>query len=282
MNRTDLDGLGYRGKTVVMTGGASGLGQAAARILGELGATVHIADIAEPATPHASFHKLDLSDFDSVRNTCAKMRDSIGNFDFLFPIAGIPPHTFGPLHCMAVNYAGTRLFTEEMLPALSDGGTVGLIASTAGRNWVNYLADHLETLKISSPKAILAHFDAHPEKLRDGYSSSKELLIVWVQQIAIALGQQRRIRINCTAPCPIDTPFMETTGQHSGIDFHNNYPYPLLGRMASAQEQAWSFLLLSSPLNGSVTGATLFTDQGFAGGLLTGALAPPTFYRPAN
>lgn len=30
MNRSDLDGLGYRGKTVVITGGASGMGEAAA------------------------------------------------------------------------------------------------------------------------------------------------------------------------------------------------------------------------------------------------------------
>lgn len=35
-----LDGLGYRGKTVVITGGASGMGEQVARILGELGAKV--------------------------------------------------------------------------------------------------------------------------------------------------------------------------------------------------------------------------------------------------
>ena len=34
----NLDGLGYDGKTVVVTGGASGMGEATARFLGELGA----------------------------------------------------------------------------------------------------------------------------------------------------------------------------------------------------------------------------------------------------
>ena len=128
MSRSDLDGLGYRGKTVVMTGAASGLGEAAARFLGDMGATVHVADIAEPRVPHASFTQLDLSDFDGLRRACADLRQ-LGPIDFLFPIAGIPPHSFGPLHCMVVNYVGTRLFTEEMLPAVRDGGTVGLIAS---------------------------------------------------------------------------------------------------------------------------------------------------------
>jgi hypothetical protein len=44
--------------------------------------------------------------------------------------------------------------------------------------------------------------------------------------------------------------------------------------MPTAEEQAWSLLLLSSPLNASVTGAVLATDQGNVGGTLTGALRP--------
>jgi NAD(P)-dependent dehydrogenase (short-subunit alcohol dehydrogenase family) len=44
----DLDGLGYQGKTVVVTGGSSGMGEATARILGDLGAVVHIVEIQPP------------------------------------------------------------------------------------------------------------------------------------------------------------------------------------------------------------------------------------------
>jgi len=278
MSRTDLDGLGYRGAKVVLTGGASGMGEAATRILGELGASVHVADIAEPMVDHESFIRTDLSDPANVEAS-ARALNELGPIDFLFPLAGIPPHTFGALHCMMVNYAGTRQFTELMLPAVKDGGTVGFIASTAGRNWRDHLADHLEAIKLGSPAEIRAFYAANPDKLRDGYSSSKELLIVWAQQVAISLAEERHIRINGIAPCPVDTPFMASTEENTGIDFHNDYPYPLLGRMASAEEQAWSLLLLSSPLNASVTGTTLFTDQGIAGGWLTGSLAPPS-YRP--
>jgi NAD(P)-dependent dehydrogenase (short-subunit alcohol dehydrogenase family) len=182
---------------------------------------------------------------------------------------------------MVVNYIGTRLFTEEMLPALRDGGAVGLVASTAGREWQDHLDEHLETLAMDDPDAVRARFEASPELLRDGYSPSKELLIVWAQQVAIELGK-RGIRINTIAPCPIDTPFMEATCKNTGIDFHNDYPHPLLGRMASAEEQAWALLLLSSPLNAATTGATLMTDQGLAGGWLTGSLAPPNYARKAQ
>src|SRR5688572_16161434 len=113
MSRNDLDGLGYRGKTVVMTGGASGMGEAAARLLGEMGAIVHIADIQQPSVACASYVPVDLSDPASITAAAASLRDA-GPIDFLLPVAGLPPHVRGPLHCMLVNYAGTRMFTEEL------------------------------------------------------------------------------------------------------------------------------------------------------------------------
>ena len=45
------DILGYRGKQVVITGCASGMGEAAARLLSELGAEVHALDIGEVKAP---------------------------------------------------------------------------------------------------------------------------------------------------------------------------------------------------------------------------------------
>jgi NAD(P)-dependent dehydrogenase (short-subunit alcohol dehydrogenase family) len=273
MSRSDLDGLGYRGKTAVLTGGASGMGEAAARLLGELGATVHIADIAEPTVQCASYVPLDLSDPASIAAATASLGEA-GPIDFLFPVAGIPPHAGGPLHCLLVNYAGTRMFTEALLPQVRDGGSVALIASVAARYWQQHLAEHLEAVAIAGVTGIEAYYEARPEALRDGYSTSKELLFVWIQQVAPRLAAERRIRINCTAPCPVDTAFMATTIPRMPPGFMESYPLPLLGRMPTAEEQAWSLLLLASPLNVTVTGTMLYTDQGYAGGLVTGSLRP--------
>lgn len=267
-----LDGLGYRGATVVLTGGASGMGEAAARLLGELGATVHIADLVEPKVACASYTKVDLSDPASVAAAAAKLRE-VGPIDFLFPIAGVPPHAVGALTCMEINYAGTRRFTELLLPAVKDGGTVCLVTSTAARGWLHHLAENLEIVALD-PLEVRAFYEAHPDKLRDGYSASKELLTVWIHQAAIGLARERRIRLNGIAPCATGTPFMEASAQHLGQAFMESYPHPLLGRMPSAEEQAWSLLLLSSPLNAAVTGAVLATDEGNVGGTITGALTP--------
>jgi NAD(P)-dependent dehydrogenase (short-subunit alcohol dehydrogenase family) len=272
MSRSDLDGLGFRGKCVVLTGGSSGMGEAAARLLGDLGAIVHIADIAEPKADCASYVPVDLADPVSTSAAAAKLRD-VGPVDFLLPVAGIPPHTRGPLDCMLINYAGTRQFTELMLPHVSDGGSICLIASVAARYWQQHLEENLKIVDLPTSK-IRKFYEDNPEALRDGYSPSKELLFVWIQQIAPRLAQERRIRINCIAPCPVDTAFMEATLPRMPAGFMESYPLPLMGRMPTAEEQAWSLLLLASPLNATVTGTMLYTDQGYAGGLVTGSLRP--------
>ena len=135
----NLDGLGYQGKTVVVTGGSSGMGEATARILGELGAKVHIVDIQTPKVACESFHQCDLSDFAQVR-AAAEALKGIAPIDFLFPCAGLPPHIKGALYCMRVNYIGTRLFVESLLPALADGAGIALISSDAAMGWQRNLA----------------------------------------------------------------------------------------------------------------------------------------------
>ena len=271
MTTGNLDGLGYKGATVVMTGGASGMGDAAARILADLGAKVHILDIAEPRAPHASFTRVDLSDYAAVRAAAAELR-KLAPIDFVMPVAGIPPHTLGPLKCMAVNYIGTRLLVEELLPAMKDGGSIGAVASTGGRFWQHNLDRNLEMTAFTNAEEFHAYCEANPDKLRDGYSTSKEALFVWIQQLAVKVGQERGIRVNCISPCPTKTAFMDASEDVLGKQFLEEYPYPLLGRMATPAEQAWPLVLLASPLNVSVTGTMLYTDQGYTGGMITGAI----------
>jgi len=269
-----FDGLGYRGKTVVLTGAASGMGEAAAGLLGELGARVHIVDIQQPKVAHEGFHRCDLSNFAQVRATAAALK-AIAPIHFLFPCAGIPPHALGALQCMKVNYIGTRLFVEQVLPSIADGGGIALIASDAALGWQKNLTQSLQMLALTDADQALAWVEADPQKrLRDGYTTSKEMLVIWVQHAAVKLGQERRIRFNAIGPCPTKTAFMEQSVDVLGQDFIDKFPYPVLGRMATAQEQAWPLILLNSPLNAAVTGAFLYTDQGFASGVMTGAIDP--------
>ncbi|HEX8057411.1 MAG TPA: SDR family oxidoreductase [Novosphingobium sp.] len=271
---SNLDGLGYNGKTVVVTGGSSGMGEQVARILGELGAKVHIVDIQPPKVPNASFRQCDLSDFDQVRSVAKGLAD-IAPIDFVFPCAGLPPHVKGAMYCMRVNYIGTRLFVETLLPSVRDGAGIALISSDAAMGWQGNVAQSLEMLAISDPDEAYAWCEADPDKrVRDGYTSSKEMLVVWVQNKAVELGNTRRIRLNAIGPCPTKTAFVDQSKEIMTDEFIAAWPFPSLGRMATAEEQAWPLILINSPLCGAVTGSFLYTDQGFASGVFTGAISP--------
>ncbi|MFK4872330.1 SDR family oxidoreductase [Novosphingobium sp. ZW T3_23] len=271
----DLDGLGYRGRTAVVTGGASGMGEQVARILGELGAKVFIVDIAQPKIAHAGYYPCDLSDFQAVRDSAAAIAAEVPPIDFLFPCAGLPPQVKGALYCMKVNYVGTRHFIEQLAPALQDGAGIALISSDAALGWQKNIAQSLEMLAISDPDEAIAWVEQDPSKrLRDGYTSSKEMLAVWVQHAAVAFGNERRIRLNAIGPCPTQTAFIDFQSDKLPEGFLDAWPYPSLGRMATAEEQAWPLILLNSPLNRVITGSFLYTDQGFASGVHTGAIDP--------
>jgi NAD(P)-dependent dehydrogenase (short-subunit alcohol dehydrogenase family) len=271
---SNLDGLGYSGKTAVVTGGSSGMGEQVARILGELGAKVHIVDIQPPKVPNASFRQCDLSDFDQVRSVAEGLAD-VAPIDFVFPCAGLPPHVKGAMYCMRVNYIGTRLFVETLLPSVRDGGGIALISSDAAMGWQGNVAQSLEMLAIADPDEAYAWCEADPDKrVRDGYTTSKEMLVVWVQNKAVELGNTRRIRLNAIGPCPTKTAFVDASKDIMTDEFIAAWPFPSLGRMATAEEQAWPLILINSPLCGAVTGSFLYTDQGFASGVFTGAISP--------
>ena len=141
--------------------------------------------------------------------------------------------------------------------------------------WQKNLGQCLEMLAITDPDAAYAWCEAAPDtRVRDGYTSSKEMLVVWVQNAAVELGNTRRIRLNAIGPCPTKTAFMDVQQPHLPEGFLDAWPYPSLGRMATAEEQAWPLILLNSQLNAAVTGTFLYTDQGFASGVFTGAISP--------
>ena len=262
-----LGGLGFRGKVCVVSAAASGMGEEAARILGELGAQVHTVDIVEPKVPRASHTAMDQGNPASVAAALATLA-AIGPIDFLFPCIGVPPSKVGPVGCMAINWIGHRQFVEGLVPQLRDGSAIATISSVAGRNWRDRLDQHLELLALTDPAEARAWCEANLDKLANSYGVSKEMIDVWVLTLAHTLGQ-RGIRLAAIAPCPVSTPFMDEQMAVSGKAVFDAYPYPLLGRMATAREQAWSLVLLASPLNAAVTGAILSTDQGYEGAIAT-------------
>jgi len=144
---------GLTGKSIIVTGGGSGIGQAACRLLGEGGALVTIADLNEAggrATAEeieaagigkAQFVHTDVSNEDDVKAMVAAAVSAYGKLDGAINAAGVPQHG-KPMHevtadefdfVCGINLRGMFLCVKYQVQAmLEKGGAIVAIASTAG------------------------------------------------------------------------------------------------------------------------------------------------------
>ncbi len=260
------DILGYAGKRVVVSGCFSGMGHATAKMLLDLGAEVHGLDFKECDLPLASFSNIDLRDRDSIEAAAAAID---GPVDSLFNCAGLP-NSFPPIDVMKVNFIGLRHLTEQLLPKMGAGSAIANIASTGGLGWSRRIPTNMEFVTTQGWDGALAWCDANMETVREGYSFSKENVIVWTQFMCARLIKQG-IRINCTLPSPTETPMMKTFQEASGKDVVDAAAEPM-GRYSTPEEQAGGLVLLNSALASIVNGVVFPVDGGFMGALATGQI----------
>jgi len=258
------DVLGYKGKRVIVTGCFSGMGEATAKLLLDLGAEVHGLDYKDSALPLASFNNVDLRDPASIEAGVAAIG---GKVDALFNCAGLP-QSFPPLDVMKVNFIGTRHLTEQVVPLMGPGGAIASIASTGGLGWSRRIPTSMEIIATKGFQAAVDWCEANLETVAEGYSFSKENVIVWTQFTGAHLIK-KGIRINCTLPSPTQTPMMATFEQASGKDVVEAATQPM-GRYSTAAEQAGGLVLVNSDLAGIINGVVLPVDGGFMGGVATG------------
>lgn len=140
-----LSGIDLTGRTVVVTGGYSGLGFETTRSLIAAGARVIVparrSDVARTALmglAGCQVIEMDLLDIPSVRAAAAQIRESAGRLDLLMAIAGVmatPQRHVGPgwESQLAANHFGHFALTCELYPLLAaaDGARV-VVNSSAG------------------------------------------------------------------------------------------------------------------------------------------------------
>ena len=258
------DLLGYQGKRVIVTGCFSGMGQAAAQLLLDLGAEVHGFDYKEATLPLASFTNVDLRDPGSIEAGVSKLG---GRVDALFNCAGLP-NTFPAMDVMKVNFLGTRHLTEQLLPLMGEGSAIVSISSNGGLGWSRNIPKNMEIIATQGFQAGYDWCERNSDTVGGGYAFSKENVIVWTQFMGVQLIK-KGIRINCTLPGPTQTPMMGEFHQASGKGMVDAMVGPL-GRYSTPAEQAGPLVLLNSDLASVVNGVVLPVDGGFMGGVSTG------------
>ena len=241
------------GKIALITGAASGIGEATARTFAEAGATVLIVDLNEEraqqvagSISNSKPHACDVTDEAQVKNLFASVSalDILVNCAGIGMVGGIEETELDEFQRLfRVNVEGTFLVTRAAIPLLSKvRGSVVNIGSVAGLVGV---------------------------KRRFAYCATKGAIIAMTRQLAVDYPVQ--IRANCIAPGTVDTPFVEAylekyhRHEKEKVRLELNERQPL-GRLGQPQEIADLALYICSPAADFMNGTVITIDGGWTAG----------------
>ncbi len=200
-----FDAFRYDGKRVLVVGGATGMGAAAAELVQDAGAEVVVMDFAEVKLPGAKAIHVNLAEEASID---AAVDECGGPIHALFSCAGVADGTPG---IEKINFVGHRHLIDRMLAGdmLPRGSAIGFISSAAGLGWesnLGELKEYLDTPDFDSGAAwAVEHGNAD-------YFHSKQAVCAYVAREAFPLLKQG-IRINAICPGPTDTPLAQANAE---------------------------------------------------------------------
>src|SRR5699024_6278709 len=94
-----------------------------------------------------------------------------------------------------------------MLPRLRPGGSMVVVASTAGLAWAQRIDLIAELLEATDADAV-RRWQAGQDPSYPVYSTSKEAAILYTRKLAGPAWTEHRVRINTVSPGPVETPIL--------------------------------------------------------------------------
>lgn len=240
----------FTGKVAIVTGGASGMGNATASLLAREGCRVYVLDI-QPSK-EGFYIPCDVGDYSQVKSAVAQVVQKEGKIDLLFSAAGY--HLFSTIEqtgiddferILSVNLKGTFYILKEVLPVMRTNqyGNIVLMGS-----------DQVLIGKGSSA----------------AYGLTKGAIGQLTKSTAIDYAPYN-IRVNCICPGTIDTPMLSPSAQRfhqaSGIPIEEIYEMwkksQPVQRLGTPEEIANAVAFLLSDDCPFMTGALLPIDGGY-------------------
>jgi len=262
-----FDAFRFDGKRVLVVGGATGMGAAAAELALDAGAEVVVMDFADVAQTGVKTIRVNLAEKASID---AAVDECGGPVHALLACAGVADGTPG---IEKINFVGHRHLVGRMLEsgALGRGSAIGFISSAAGLGWEAVLEELRGLLETPDFDGAAAWFQEH-EKCN--YMATKQAICAYVAHQAFPMSK-RGIRINAICPGPTDTPLAQANKEMwlgFGADFREEAGI----RTSTPMEQAYPLLFLCSAAAAGINGITLVTDSGYMSSGITGSFPNAT------
>jgi NAD(P)-dependent dehydrogenase (short-subunit alcohol dehydrogenase family) len=246
----------FEGKVAFVTGGASGIGRAAALAFARAGARVAVADVGEQANQEtarlieqeggrALAVRCDVTRGEDVKAALQKTAEAFGRLDFAFNNAGIEPKKPAPTadydeeewnRIIEIDLRGVFLCMKHEIPLMLKSGGGAIVNTSSGAGLIGI-------------------------KGSPAYTAAKHAVIGLTRAAALDYAAQN-IRVNAVCPGYIDTPMMgRFTGGTPEGRAHVVAEEPI-GRMGRPEEIANTVLWLCSDGAGFVIGHALVADGG--------------------
>jgi NAD(P)-dependent dehydrogenase (short-subunit alcohol dehydrogenase family) len=249
---------GIAAKKVLISGGSSGIGEAAAQRFLEEGAGVHLCGLSQ-AEVEAALERLrkfgnvtgeaaDVTDAEAVRRVVANAEAALGGLDVLVNNAGTawrePFLDITPVHwdqMIATNLRGSFLMAQAVARRLVERGRGGAIINMSSTNGLGAEVDYTH------------------------YNAAKAGIVLMTMTMAVELGHHN-IRVNVICPGSIATPLnrknppvVRATDDPLTDLARQRIP---LGRRGLAAEVAAVYVFLASDDASYITGAEIKVDGG--------------------
>lgn len=253
------DGVRYRGKVTIVTGGSQGIGRGCVELFAKHGSTVIIADVKEDLgkelekslneaglAGNVVFIKCDVMKEDEIKNMIETTVDKFGRIDCLINNVGTNP--------------GVRLFdtcpVEEFRWVLDINLVTPFHVSKYAIKYLREVKGNI--INLASMSGVLGQGAVMP------YTAAKAGIIGLTKAMAVD-ESKNGVRVNCVSPGPVETPlFTEYVGNLPNSEkitaqysIHTNY----MGRIAQPVDVARACLYLATDATYS-TGQNVFVSGG--------------------
>ena len=243
--------LPFAGRIAVVTGGASGIGQACCELLAQRGAKLVVLDLqAEQARQVASAigghaYALDVADVEQVEAVAKRVEREVGEVELLISAAGVlQGDAVPPAQVPWAQY--NRVFEVNLR------GTHAVCAAFGSRMAARGSGAIVNLASISAMRSTPLH----------AYGPMKAALVALTENLAAEWGRSG-VRVNCLSPGPVLTPALQAAFDQGQRDRHTMAQNSATGHIASVKEVAQAAAFLLSDEASAITGVNLPVDHGW-------------------